>query len=126
MTISHEPNRTNGSRPPLPRAANITEKAEAQPETPTTIEAINDRIASNIKLVMGVVADNFSGVRQQMDEMEKTLQRDAERLLRIEADFIHSAGVMLNLNNNTTQTLNALRAGRARLVAVADGESMSG
>lgn len=126
MSMSAETNRTNGSRPPLPRGTNISEKPEAHPETPTSIQAINDRATSNVKLVMGVITENLDGLRRQMDEMEKSLEQDAQRLLRVQADFVHSAGVLLNMKDSAGQTLNALRAGRARLVAVADGEPMPG
>lgn len=119
MTAEHR--RPNGSTQPMPQASNIPEKPEPV-HVPASIEAIQGRADSNIHLVMGVVTENLDGLRVQIDEMQKMLDQDAQRLLRIQADFIHSAGVLLNMKDSAMNTLSALRAGRARLVAVADGE----
>lgn len=121
MSMTTEPRRPNGSTPPMPKAENIPEKPETV-HVPASIGAIQGRADSNIHLVMGVVTENLDGLRSQIDEMQKMLDQDAQRLLRIQSDFIHSAGVLLNMKDGAMNTLSALRAGRARLVAVAEGE----
>lgn len=112
--------RANG-RSPMPSAANIPEPPPAS-KTPATIDAVNERSAANVHLVQGVVRDQLTALREHLDEAEKMLDRDAERLLRIQSDFVHSAGVLLNLKDGAEKTLDALRSGRARLVAVEPGE----
>lgn len=119
--------RQNG-RAQMPPAANIPEPAQTQApptsKTPSTIDAVNERSAANVHLVQGVVRDQLRALREHLDDAEKMLDQDAERLLRIQSDFVHSAGVLLNLKDGAEKTLDALRAGRARLVAVADGETV--
>lgn len=110
--------RPNG-RPPMPSAANIPDKPELPP---TSVEAIANRADSNIDLIEGIVTENLNALRTQTDEMQKLLRTDADRVRRLQRDLLRSAEVLLSFKQSSTEMLSALRAGRARLVAIEPGE----
>lgn len=88
----------------------------------SSIDAIAERAASTVDLIVGVVDENLDNLVQEIIEMRKVLHVDAERVRQAQSGLLRSAGALMNLQASAKETLSAVRSGRARLVQVADGE----
>jgi hypothetical protein len=89
-----------------------------KPEHPKSTDAIGNRLESSIDLIQNYVHEQLDELRTEIGHTEKLLQTDCDRARAVCQDMVRSAATIQTLKQSTSETLSALRSGRARLVPV--------